>query len=133
MQADHDVLIDMRWREQGWIDAFRLRLTGWLPLSAAERALNYRVIKRVGSTASCQVALTTKGVELTALRRASMSEDSCRLLADVLRLHDFSSTWMDENAEFQAVILDKSSHFSGPFKDKMVSALQVGATKPADC
>ena len=30
MDADF-VLIDGRWTEKGWLEVFRLRLTGWLP------------------------------------------------------------------------------------------------------
>ena len=121
MQNDHQVLIDMRWREQGWLEAFRLRLTGWLPANEAERGFSCGVIERLGSEAGCQVVLTHKGSDLTEPAEASMSDESCRLLVSILHLHGFNSTTFNANARCKVLTLNRKSQFSGPFKEKIVS------------
>lgn len=118
--------VDVRWRETGWEEAFRIRLSGWLPPSVAVSGASKGVIRV--SPNERLAKLTLKGSELTRLSDPSMSRENIAVLAEVLGLRKFSRAWLLEPGTPEIVRLDQVSRFDSAFRDAICNALGVSTT-----
>ncbi len=124
MQDRGFVWIDTRWSEVGWLEAFRLRLTGWLPAEDAAAAMTKRIAKPVPPHPSSCLKLTERGTVLTKVGDHSRTKENCALLANVLRSRGFNSTWMVEAPE-DAWSLNAEDYFAPSYKVSILLALEA--------
>ena len=123
MKENETVDIDMRWREMGWLQAFRLRLTGWLPARELTKGMENGVFERPTDGNVQSVSLTKKGVSLTDPRKSSLSDENCNFLADVLHLSNFEKSWFHSGTEKSVTLQNGEYEFEQEFKNSMLRAL----------
>ena len=124
MQDSEFVWLDVRWHEPGWLLAFRIRLTGWLPAKEAEAGRAHDVIRSVGDDAGTFVELTQKGLCLTEVSAHSHEEHNVRILADVLRHHGFRSNWLSPREGEGSALLTETQGFEIGYKEQILRKLK---------
>lgn len=123
MQDTGFVWVDGRWRESGWLLAFRIRLTGWLPAGEAEAARAQDLIRSIGDGASSVVELTEKGISLTEVSAPSHEEYNVRILADVLQIRGFKSNWLVSREGERSVFLSETQVFAADYRQQVLGKL----------
>ena len=81
--------VDMRWRESGWKEAFRLRLFGWLPESWIEPGVRSGALIKRNETPPGTISLTSRGQSLTHLCPDRTTADSLQFLGSVIAVIGF--------------------------------------------
>lgn len=109
--------VDVRWQQSGWLEAFRLRLTGWLPEEVEARAIESGVIVPSRSSGARVVELTSRGQALTS--RGPDSDEALRLVATVLALQGFQPNWFSRPEGSSIVSLCQGSMFDRGFIEKI--------------
>lgn len=117
-------LMDGRWRERGWLEAFRLRLTGWLPPAHVVTGVDKGVLKWNGDVPAAKVELSVRGANLTHLYPPSKSEDNIQVIANVLWTLGFERSWVEPADRNAAIFIDEKSMFDAPYRERVFSALK---------
>ncbi|WP_152455055.1 hypothetical protein [Roseivivax sp. THAF40] len=127
MRGSDFVYIDIRWREDGWLEAMRLRLTGWLPERLAARGNKKGVFETSQKKDGKHIALTARGIALTDPGPHSFTSQNLQLLADYLIIHDFSRDWLrpagDTAIKFKGPMLDEN------YRNSLLEHLHTAAKK----
>ena len=118
------VRVDMRWQESGWLQAFRLRLTGWLPSEEVSIGLAEGVFENCRNGQVHQVQLSSKGLDLTDLSDHSRTMPNFVALANILRMREFHSDWIDGTCQKTARLNDKDYAFDEDFRAGIFEALE---------
>jgi len=120
MQDDY-VWVDRRWQEANWLDVFRMRLFGWLPSDLAAKAIENGLIHQVSSVEHKKGTLTHKAHKLTDLSAGiGESQSNCLLLANVLIVKGFNSSWLSNSGNACAMFLKEEQVFSERFRDNIL-------------
>lgn len=119
-------LVDGRWREQGWVEAFRLRLTGWLPSELAASGVDKGALKWSDTALTGKVELSGRGSELTDAHPASRSEENIQMIANVLCVHGFDDSWLEPSDPHSATFIDEIMKFDPAYMDSIFSELKNG-------
>lgn len=103
MNQSDFVYLDVRWREDGWHEAMRLRLLGWLPAHLAAKGIEKGVLEATRGKAGKHIALTARGMTLTEPGARSLTSENCQHLAQVLSTYDEGVDWqcMQDQEGFQ--------------------------------
>lgn len=88
------VHLDVRWREDGWNEAMRLRLLGWLPDHLVIRGIDRGVLETTQRDGEKCIALTARGLALTEPGPHSFTSENCWQLAQLLRMQNESDDWL---------------------------------------
>ena len=121
---DNYVWIDLRWREVGWLEAFRMRLCGWLPVHLATKAISNGLFVKTVSSDNVTVTLTKKGHRLTDIAtNVGESSDNCIMLANVLITRGFERSWLVMEEHDLGYSIQKNQIFPNSFKDTILSEL----------
>jgi hypothetical protein len=123
MQDDY-VWVDRRWQETNWLDAFRMRLCGWLPSDLATKAIANGLILQVESVENDKVALTQKARLLTDIASGvGDSPHNCVMLANVLIAKGFESSWLIKAEHARGMFLKKEQTFPKCFRDDILTEI----------
>ena len=124
MKKGDYVAIDVRWQNAGWTEAFRLRLTEWLPQEEITIGIENGVLEPVANQDFQTITITEKGLLRTEPTTSSFSEENCIMLAVILYMRNYSDTWL-RNKPKQSASLSNCEHaFNDDFKTKMCQALK---------
>ena len=93
MNQSDFVYLDVRWQEDGWHEAMRLRLLGWLPAHLAAIGIAKGVLETTQGTAGKPIAPTARGMALTEPGPRSFTHENCQHLAQVLSTYDEDFDW----------------------------------------
>jgi len=115
------VLIDIRWRETGWLEAFRLRLTGWLPTGEVVAGVNKGVLKQGRDVRS--VELSDKGAALTDMSATSRTDENVKMLAEVLKTFGFEKHWLKPSDPRTAIFIAEKYAFDATYRGNILSLL----------
>lgn len=115
------VYLDIRWREEGWLEAMRLRLAGWLPEHLVDQGIEKGVFEIVEQADGNYVSLTARGMALTEPSPLSFTSENFWHLAEFLRSHGFSSDWLHA-ASKDAVRCD-GELFDAVYRSKLLAGL----------
>ncbi|MDD9727285.1 hypothetical protein PVV74_17635 [Roseovarius sp. SK2] len=94
MNTQDFVYLDVRWREDGWLEAIRLRLSGWLPDNLVAQGVEKGVFEEVRTRDRKYFGLSARGLALTDVRPHSLANENCSQLAQVLLLNGYSEEWI---------------------------------------
>jgi hypothetical protein len=94
MRSNDFVHIDVRWREDGWLEAMRLYIAGWLPEHLAAQGIKKGVLATIMRPEGKYVVLTARGKALTEPRSHSFTNENLWQIAEFLRVQDYSSDWL---------------------------------------
>lgn len=108
MQSSNFVYLDVRWREDGWHEAMRFRLAGWLPEPLVARGVEKGVLQTIQRGVEKHVALTARGMALTQPGTHSFTSENCWQLAQVLMTQSESEEWLQALDEEATQINDAS-------------------------
>jgi len=121
MNSEDFVYLDLRWTEDGWLEAIRLRLTGWLPEQLVVRGIKNGVLKQVRTQNQRHIALSVRGLALTEPGLHSFTTENFAQLAQVLRLRGYSKAWIEiannDNVHCPEALLDPT------YREKLLSFL----------
>lgn len=115
------VYLDIRWREDGWLEAMRLRLAGWLPEYLVAQGMEKGVFETVEQAEGNYVSLTARGMALTQPGPLSFTSENIWHLAEFLRSHGFSSDWLHAAGK-DAVRCDREL-FDAVYRSKLLASL----------
>lgn len=99
MRKNDFVYLDFRWREEGWYEAMRLRLAGWLPKNLADQGVVKGVLRTVNELGGMQIALTAQGMALTEPGPHSFTIENYRQLTQVLKSQAADYDWKQAPTE----------------------------------
>ncbi|MFG6518869.1 hypothetical protein ACGYK4_13320 [Sulfitobacter sp. 1A13368] len=123
MQDDY-IWVDRRWQEANWLDVFRMRLFGWLPSDLAAKAIENGLILPVSPGEHGKGTLTHKAHKLTDLTAGiGESQPNCLLLANVLIVKGFESSWLSDSGHACGMFLKEELVFSESFRDNILLEL----------
>ena len=94
MRSSDFVNLDVRWREDGWHEAMRLRLTGWLPEHLVAQGVNNGVLQAIQDSVGKRLALTARGMALTEPGPHSFTSENYRQLAQILKIQGEDCCWL---------------------------------------
>jgi len=124
MKKDDYVAIDVRWQNAGWTEAFRLRLTEWLPQEEITIGIENGVLEPVANQDFQTITITEKELLLTEPTTSSFSEENCAMLAVILQMRNYSDTWLGNKPKQSASLSNCELAFNDDFKTKMCQALK---------
>lgn len=115
------VWVDHRWQEAHWLEAFRMRLCGWLPAGIAADAISNGLFLGVHASDEARVVLTEKSRRLTDLAAGrGENSENCLLLANVLVTKGFERSWLDVDKSADGSFLQESQTFPKTFRDRIL-------------
>ncbi|GAA6190995.1 hypothetical protein [Phaeobacter sp. NW0010-22] len=118
------VLVDHRWQEAHWLEAFRIRLCGWLPADIAADAISNGLFLRVHDSYEPNVVLTGKACRLTDVAaEVGESSQNCLMLANVLITKGFNKGWLTPEKHADVARLQTRQIFPKTFRDKIRSEI----------
>ena len=121
MSVVESVYVDVRWREPGWLEVFRLRLAGWLPIKDA--ALGEKLGVTSTTVDGRWIFLTKRGLDLTQPADHSFTEDNIKLLCSVLELNDFNNSWVQPPEQDQGAFLRHDELFENDYSNAILAPL----------
>jgi len=133
VQETDFIYLDTRWSEDGWFQAMRLRLAGWLPSSEAAHAVKNGVVKYCGDDASERVQLTDRGASLTDPGRHSMSAENCTHIAEVLRFQGLIPSWLEKMKKEPDIVQGVHVAFNASYHRKLIEALEGNGGPAPSC
>lgn len=127
MDTQDFVCLDGRWREEGWLEAIRLRLSGWLPVHLAEQGVKKGVFVEVRTRDRKHFGLSTRGHALTDVRLHSLANENCRQLAHVLLLRGYSDEWIQ--AGDRGIVECPEALLEAKYRAKLMSFLSPASAR----
>lgn len=106
MHSSDFIYIDVRWREDGWHEAMKLRLLGWLPEHLVLRGVDKGVIHTIQTRDETHVTLTARGIALTDPGPYSFTKENCQQLVQVLREQGESDDWLQDGHQGGLQLVD---------------------------
>ena len=125
-----DVLIDSRWMEPGWLEVFRLRLTGWLPHEEAAAGIEKGVLKWGGNSQSVVLELSDRGAVLTNALPPSRTEENVRMIAEILWTLGFDDSWLKPVDRSATNYISEGVRFDASYRFSIISALKRDSFPP---
>ena len=116
--------IDGRWAKQGWIEAFRLRLTGWLPYELVVSGVDKGVLEWVANDKASNVKLSIKGADLTDEYSPSRTDENIQAIAETLIILGFESSWQKPSDQCAAYNILEKIKFDVVYRDSIFDALE---------
>lgn len=117
------VLIDGRWAKQGWIEAFRLRLTGWLPYELVVSGVDKGVLEWVADDKASNVKLSSKGAALTDEHSPSRTDENIQAITETLIILGFESSWLKFSDQSAAIYISEESKLDIAYRDRILETL----------
>lgn len=115
------VWVDNRWQETHWLEAFRMRLCGWLPAAVTADAISNGLFLRVHASDEATVVLTEKARRLTDFSiEIGENPHNCLMLANVLATKGFESSWLNIEKHEHCSVLQESQVFPKTFRDNIL-------------
>lgn len=130
MNSQDLVCIDLRWRENGWLEAIRLRLAGWLPQHLVASGLESGVFEKVQARDQHPIALSTRGLALTDAGIHSFTDENCRQLAEVLMLRGYSEAWLQPESD--EIVRCPNALLQATYRKKLLLYLRLCLHDPDD-
>lgn len=117
--------VDIRTVRPGWKEAFRFRLTGWLPASWARSGLQHGVFKVEAEGHPAKLTLTEKGKDLTDPKSIEYSLETFEGLFRNITFHGFSGAWLTPPKNSEIYLASKDEVFSKDFVATLLSGRGV--------
>ena len=111
--------VDMRWREPGWREAFRLRLSGWLPKDWAKNGLEHEVMVQSLQEGHTVLSLTNKGRLLTDISPTETSNECMQFMSFVLFNFAFERQWFFALPQVGDLSLSTHEKFQSEYSSKL--------------
>lgn len=126
MQDSTTSLIDMRWNKEGWRDACRLRLTGWLPNNLAEEGIKIGLWERHTNQPRGQVVLAEYGRWLTDVPDFALDKYNLEIVAFALWAKGYDPAWQLAPIGVDHVVLPADEQFGTAYRCKLYAELCRG-------
>lgn len=115
------VWVDYRWQEPHWLEAFRMRLCGWLPADITADAISNGLFLKVHASDEARVVLTERARRLTDLAvEAGENSPNCVMLANVLITRGFDRNWLNAEKHADGSLLQENQIFPKAFRDNIL-------------
>lgn len=128
MNTQDSVCLDLRWRENGWLEAIRLRLSGWLPAHLAAQGVEKGVFEGAWTPGRRHFGLSARGLALTDVRLHSFSNENCCQLAQVLLLHGYSEEWIQDGGD--GIVECPEALLEATYRAKLMLFLGASPSRP---
>lgn len=118
--------VDVRWLERGWREAFRLRLTGWIPASWVPLGIEEGVLENYKEALNGTVKLTERGMKLTEPCPGLTTDATLRFMSFVLKTMDLDDACFSKAPKSGCVHLAGVEVFEESFSNKLIAHLKNG-------
>jgi hypothetical protein len=112
--------VDMRWREDGWREAFRIRLLGWLPEDWHESGVQKGVFELHERVPDSAVELSVRGKHLTDIDSEVVTDVTLRFMSTVLVATCFEPEWLLKPSREDGVRLAGNQMFEADYIEKLL-------------
>ncbi len=117
--------VDMRWREQGWREAFRMRLSGWLPDDWLNNGIKHGVFAHCRGELPATVELTKKGKLLTDICPDKTTDLTIQFMASVLTTTSFEPSWFHPSPSQEHTFLASHELFDKEYTATLAALSKV--------
>jgi hypothetical protein len=113
--------VDMRWCEQGWREAFRIRLSGWLPDDWLAGGIKHGVLAQCRGELSATIKLTEKGKLLTDICPDKTTHLTIQFMASVLTTTHTGPEWFNPSPSQDHAYLLTDEMFDKEYTAKLAA------------
>jgi hypothetical protein len=125
--AEETFWLDTRWMKPGWQEAFRARLSGWLPIGWVQEGVRLGVIEYDAERRMIEV--TTYGREITDLDLSLISEDTIKALAATVAIRGGDDAWFNSDLGQPGGWLAVARTFPIDFRERFEECFQAACSE----